>query len=348
MYDDKRFLTAKEILENKDLEKSNFFNKSIYDEYVKKNASFLILIGENPDIMNDIDNEKIDYSSKIIRTTKPLYRKGQDNNTTKWCIAAVATEDWAKKIFKKENQKQKLWNTIFEICQVNKENPIEEWNKKSKIIKERCNKLNKLNIKQMHYTNSLGTNLYVELSKNTKWLGADEEILNQNVMCNIPTEEIFTSPNRTKTNGIVYASKPLVYNGCIIEDFYIEFENGKVKNYDAKKGKEILKSIINGDENSSYLGECALVPFDNPIENSKILFYETLFDENASCHLALGTGFPSTIDATKKEKEELLELGLNVSTVHVDFMIGTKDLEIKAKTYEDKEIIIFKNGNFNI
>ena len=167
------------------------------------------------------------------------------------------------------------------------------------------------------------------------------------IICNMPTEEIFTSPNRLETNGIVYSSKPLVYNGYIIEDFNIEFKDGKVINYDAKKGKDILGTIINGDETSCYLGECALVDYDSPISNSNIIFYTTLFDENASCHLALGTGFPNTQKGTEnKSKEELIEMGLNVSDVHVDFMIGTSDLKIEALTHDNKEITIFENGNF--
>lgn len=346
-YDDNLKYSQLKYYDKKDIEKSLFWNKSIYDEYVKKNASFLLLIGEDPDIMNDIDSKKLDYSAKLSRTSKPLYRKGQDNNTTKWCIASVSSYGWAKKVFNdSKDSVNKLWDLIFDICLVNTENPIEEWNKKSKLIKKRCDSLNRLNIKTLHYTNSIGTDLYIGLSKNTKWLGADEEICEQQVICNMPTEEIFTSPNRNMTRGIVKASKPLVYNGYIIDDFWIKFNDGKVVDFDAKKGKKILEGIIKGDENSCYLGECALVPFDSPISNSNVLFYETLFDENASCHIALGTGFPSCIDGNGKEKEELLSLGLNVSTVHVDFMIGTQDLKIEGITYDNENVVIFDNGNF--
>ena len=151
------------------------------------------------------------------------------------------------------------------------------------------------------------------------------------------------------TNGIVYSSKPLVYNGFVIDDFWIKFNDGKVVSFDASKGKDILGSIINGDDTSCYLGECALVPYDSPISNSGVIFYTTLFDENASCHLALGTGFPNTLEDTDgKDKDELISMGLNVSDVHVDFMIGTSDLKIEGITYDGESVLIFNDGNFNL
>ena len=169
------------------------------------------------------------------------------------------------------------------------------------------------------------------------------------IVANIPTEEIFTSPNRLETRGIVYSSKPLVYNGFIIDNFWIKFSDGKVVDFDAAKGKDILKSIIEGDETSCYLGECALVPYDSPISNSGVIFYTTLFDENASCHLALGTGFPNTLDGTDgKTKDELIDMGLNVSDVHVDFMVGTSDLKIEGITYDGDSVLIFDAGNFSV
>lgn len=336
-------------LNEEDIKESLFWNKSIYDEYAKKNAAFLMLTSDNPDIMNDIDTNKIAFSSKISRTSRPLYKKRQSTNDVAWCIASVSTLGWAKKVFNNDPDcVNKLWDKIFDICMINEENPIEAWNEKVEISNKRCKTLNDLNIKTLHYTNSLGTDLYVGLSNNTIWYGANEHMPDgTQIICNMPTEEIFTTPNRNMTNGIVYSSKPLVYNGSIIEEFNIEFKDGKVINYNAKKGKDILETIINGDETSCYLGECALVEYNSPISNSNIIFYTTLFDENASCHLALGTGFPNTQKNTEnKTKEELLEIGINVSDVHVDFMIGTSDLKIEAITYDNKNITIFENGNF--
>ena len=350
-YDDEIKHEHLKHLTKQEIEKHSFWNKKIYDEYAKKDAAFLMLVSENPDLMQDIDKDILAHANKITRTSRPLYKEKQSINDVAWCIASVSTKGWAKKVFNNDlNCVEKLWNKIFDICMINEDNPINEWDKKLNKSQERSKKLTELNIKTLHYTNSLGTDLYVGLSNNTIWYGAREFMPSgREIICNMPTEEIFTTPDRLMTNGIVYSSKPLVYNGYIIEDFNIEFKDGKVINYDAKKGKDILKTIIEGDETSSYLGECALVDYDSPISNSNIIFYTTLFDENASCHLALGTGFPNTQENSKeKSKEELIEMGINVSDVHVDFMIGTKDLKIEAETYDNKKIIIFENGNFSL
>ena len=337
-------------LSNDDISNSRFFNKKIYDEYAKKDGAFLMLVSENPDIMCDIDSFKLDYASRISRTSRPFYKKRQSTNDVAWCIASVSTYGWAHKIFNDVDCVDKLWNLIFSICLIDKNDPIMEWDNKLSISSKRCDVLNNLNIKSLHYTNSLGTDLCVGLSRGAKWIGAGEAMSNgRKIIANIPSEEIFTSPNRLMTNGIVYSSKPLVYNGYIIDNFWIEFKDGKVVSFDASRGKDILESIIKGDGTSCYLGECALVPYNSPISNSGVIFYTTLFDENASCHLALGTGFPNTLGGTEgKEKDELISMGLNVSDVHVDFMIGTSDLKIEGITYEGESVLIFKDGNFSI
>lgn len=328
---------------------SLFWNKKIYDEYAKKDSAFLMFVSDDPDIMNDIDSNKISLTSKIYRTSRPLYKKRQLTNEIAWCIASVSTYGWAKKVFcDSKDCVNKLWDLIFDICLINTDNPIRTWDDKVIISSKRSCKLNKLNLKTLHYTNSLGTDLYVGLSPNTVWYGAGDKMEDgRNIICNMPTEEIFTTPNRTMTNGVVYSSKPLVYNGYIIEDFMLEFSDGKVSSFSAKKGQDVLESIINGDDNSSYLGEVALVNYDSPIQNSGVIFYTTLFDENASCHLALGNGFPNSLSNSKeKSKDELVAMGINMSDVHVDFMIGTKDLKIIGNTYDNKEVVIFENGNF--
>lgn len=347
-YDDHLKYNELKYYDDSHIDISSFFNKSVYDDYVSKGASFLLLVGEDPDMMNSISSDRLDYGAKLSRNSKPLYRKGQDNNTVKWCIAAVSTYGWANKVIGGDDCVNKLWDLIFKICLVDCSDPILEWDNALGLIKKRCDYLNSFNVKSLHYTNSLGTDLYIGLGARTKWLGGDEIINGSSVICNMPTFEIFTSPDRLMTNGIVYNSKPLVYNGCIIDDFWLEFKDGRVVNFSAKEGYDVLSSIINGDDTSCYLGECALVPYDSPIQNSGVLFYETLYDENASCHIALGTGFPSTIDGCGKSRSELLDMGLNVSSVHVDFMIGTSDLKIEAITYKNEKIIIFDNGNFII
>lgn len=336
-------------LDMEDLESSPFWNKKIYDEYALKDGAFLMLSAEESDIFEGVDSEKIARTSYINRTSRPVYREKQGKYEVPWCIAMVSTDVSAKKVFPDlQNAKERLWEEIFKACLIDKKEPLKEWDKKIANSKSNVKKLNDLHLKKLHYTNSLGTDLYIELGEGHIWCGADEKMPDGTpLLVNIPTEEIFTSPLRDKTEGIVYASKPLVYGGTLIDNFWIRFENGKVVDFDAEEGKEVLDSMINLDEGSCMLGEAALVEYDSPISNSGILFYNTLFDENAACHLALGNGFPSCYkDGVSMSSEELLEVGVNVSNEHTDFMIGTKDLKIVGTTIDDEEVTIFENGNF--
>ncbi len=341
---------ALKYLNMEDLKKTKIFNKKIFDEYAKKDAAFLMLVSEDPNLMDDIEPDKLSETAIFSRQSKPIYKERQHNNELSWCIAAVATNARAKVIFgDNEESINKLWESIFDACYINEDDPNDKWNQFISDTNKKTEKLNNLKIKELHYKNSLGTDLKIELLENSIWSGAGEETKSGQVfIANIPTQEVFTTPNRFGTNGIVYSSKPLIYNGAFIDEFFIEFKDGKVVNYDAKKGKDALKGIIESDETASYLGEVALVDYDSPISKSKIVHYETLYDENASCHLALGSGF---IECTKgfeeKSKEELLKLGFNYSDNHVDFMIGTEDLSIVATTFDNKKIEIFKDGKFN-
>lgn len=343
--------TTKEKLENltlDEIEQDPYFDKTIWDEYAKKDASFLMLETEFPNELEDIDPLKIAKAKYINRTTRELFRKKEASNEIPWCIAALPNEKWARSIFPNEdNAYEKLYEVILNMCMVDKEDPIKSWNEHLNKLKKLSTKLTDLKITKLHYKNSLGTDLTIELPSDVIWNSAAGSE-DSNMLVNMPSYEIFTSPNYLKTNGIVYSAKPLIYGGGKIDDFYIEFKDGKVVNYDAKKGKEILKQIIESDENSCYLGEVALVNNNSPISNTNLVFGTTLFDENASCHLALGDGFPDSIkDGLTMTKEELLGKGINQSKNHVDFMIGTKDLEIKAETKEGS-ILIFENGNFVI
>ena len=349
--DDDDINTTKEKLENltlDEIEQDPYFDKTIWDEYAKKDASFLMLETEFPNELEDIDPLKIAKAKYINRTTRELFRKKEASNEIPWCIAALPNEKWARSIFPNEdNAYEKLYEVILNMCMVDKEDPIKSWNEHLNKLKKLSTKLTDLKITKLHYKNSLGTDLTIELPSDVIWnsaAGSEES----NMLVNMPSYEIFTSPNYLKTNGIVYSAKPLIYGGGKIDEFYIEFKDGKVVNYDAKKGKEILKQIIESDKNSCYLGEVALVNNNSPISNTNLVFGTTLFDENASCHLALGDGFPDSIkDGLTMTKEELLGKGINQSKNHVDFMIGTKDLEIKAETKEGS-ILIFENGNFVI
>ncbi len=328
-----------------DIDNSPYFNKSIWDEYVKKGASFLMFETEIPNLNNDIDPKKISYATKVQRSTKPLYRKLQLQCKLAWCIASYPGEAWAKSIYKNDELAyDKLKSAIYKMCMIDRDNPVKEWdnliNKNMKII----NKLNSLNLEKLHYKNSLGTNLEIYLPENYLYSGARDELC----IVNMPSYEVFTSPVYNKTNGIVYSSKPLFYNDACIDSFWIKFQDGKVIDFDAKVGKEVLEEIINSDDYSCYLGEVALVEAGSPIDAMNINFGTTLIDENASCHLALGAGFSECIqNGTSMDEKELFLHGINVSKQHVDFMIGTDDLNIIGTTHDGKEVKIFENGKFS-
>ena len=333
-----------------EIKQSRFWNKEIHEEYAKKDAAFLFLTSTGNDLMKDIDSNKLKVAATHSLHTRKTYREKQENNQIDWCIAAVATKEWGKLVFPNDNNAyEKLWEIIFDICLINTENPEEEWTKKMEQNHQMCEKLNELNIKELHYQSSNGTDLTIGLPQNAIWCGGSSNIKEREIIVNMPSEEVFTTPNKYATNGIVYTSLPLVHSGITIKDIMLEFKDGKIINFDASTGKEELQNIIELDEESSMLGEVALVDINSKISNTNILFYETLYDENASCHIAVGRGFKECIkDANDMTDEDLEELGYNKSKNHVDMMIGTKDLSIIAKTYDNKEIEIFKDGSFNI
>ena len=342
--------TQLKYFNEEDIKQSRFWNKSIHDEYAKKDAAFLFLISSGNNLMKNIDSSKLKIASSHSLHTRNLYREKQSNNEIDWCIAAVATKEWGNLLFDNtENSYEQLWELIFDICLVNTENPEEEWTKKMQENHSMCQKLTELNIKELHYQNSNGTDLVVGLPKNAIWCGGSSLIKGREPIVNMPTEEVFTTPNKFVTNGVVYSSLPLVHSGITIKDIMLEFKDGKIVNFDASEGKEELQNIIELDEESSMLGEVALVDKNSKIAKTNILFYETLYDENAACHIAVGRGFKECIkDAHNMNDNELEEIGYNNSKNHVDIMIGTKDLNITAKTYDNQEIEIFKNGSFNI
>ncbi len=331
-------------LEGEDLLNSPFWNKHIFDEYAAKRAAFLMLYSDDIELMKDVDPEKISITSHQFRASRPLYKKLQSTDEIPWCIAIVATEGYAKKVFPYEKDPVgKMWETIFHCTLVDKEKPIAAWDEKTKEIQKRATLLNYHHFRFLHYENSLGTDLTIELPKNHLWKGAGDGPY----IVNMPSEEVFTSPLRTGVNGVVYSSKPLVYGSSLIEDFSFEVKEGKIVGIHAKKGQKLLEDMIQNDSNACYFGEVALVDYDSPISETGLIFYETLYDENASCHLAIGDGFPTCYeDGEKMTREELLERGVNHSTVHTDFMVGTRDLKITGTTWDNQEYILFENGNF--
>ncbi len=309
----------------------------------------IYLISEDPDGLNGINQKKYAAAMRSrSRTIKPI--RDRMENRYQWCIAAVPGNAWAKKLFpdtRVSTSVEKLWTAILDTARVD-DDPIAAWDKHNKNLQSRCDTLNSLHIRELHYKAGNGTDLRVGLLPNALFCAGGEHTLGGTYFNpNIPTEEVFTSPRRGDADGIVYSSKPLSYGGQLIENFWVRFEGGRAVDVGAEKGEELLREIIGMDEGAAYLGECALVPYESPINKTGILFYNTLFDENAACHLALGRGFTNLIrDYDKYTEKELHDMGINDSIVHEDFMIGTADLSITAVTEDGKTVEIFKNGTF--
>ena len=307
------------------------------------------IVSEDPDGLKGMNIQKM---AKARRATYPIYKPMIDamEGKQQWCIAAVPGKAWAKKVFPGERTSvamEKLWQAILSTSRVD-EDPMAAWEKHNADLKARCKYLNDLQIESLHYTAANGTDLTVGMIPEARFAGgADTTKAGISFNPNIPSEECFISPMKGKAEGIVYSTKPLSYQGQLIEDFYIRFEDGKAVDSGAKVGAELLKTMLSMDEGAAYLGECALVPQESPISKSGILFYETLFDENASCHLAMGAGFPDTIEGHHdKTLEECRALGINDSMIHVDFMIGCDTMSIDATTRDGKVVPIFRNGNW--
>lgn len=320
---------------------SPLMDRTKFNQMAREGYAFLSLSTPIPGYYDKVDKDLLAKVSAYQAKTIEEYKDYQHKGLIKWNISAVPNEIWAKSLFGSSDI-NKLWELILEICLINEDDPISAWDEKMNKLAKRALYLNSLNIKKLVYKNKLGTNIEIGLPNGYLFQSAD----GKNIV-NMPTEEVFTSPDRLSVNGKVYSSKTLLHNGNEIKDFYLEFKNGKVINYDAKIGKEVLKGIMDTDEGASYLGEVALVDYSSPISKTKILFKNTLFDENASCHLALGASFAECIkDGLTKTNEELLEMGLNYSHQHVDFFIGTDDLEVKAILQNNEEVVIIENGDF--
>ena len=337
-------------LEVEELKKLSFFNREIWNVYAKKGAAFLMLASETPGLMKDIDPSKLSAMTKYSLETRKEFEALRDKSMVPWCIAAVPTKAWAEELFKVDYAEDILWDKIFDMCSIKEDDPVSVWNDKIKKLEERGNKLTKYQFKTLRYSSLNGTDFTINLPKNHIWASGKEVLANgKEILVNFPTEEVFTSPDCMSAEGIVYSSKPLSYNGNIIDNFYVKFSKGKAIESHAEKGDEILKSMISLCKNSDRLGEVALVPYDSPISNMNEVFLETLFDENAACHIALGDSFPECIENGPKTKKEVLfdEHHLNNCDSHVDFMVGTEDLNITGITEEGKEVPIFINGNFS-
>lgn len=311
----------------------------------------IYLISEDPDGLCGINQEK---NAKALQARYKVIKPIRDKmeNKYQWCIAAVPGVKWAKKVFPGERASRAvelLWEAILKTSRVD-EDPEEAWRKHNEDLARRCEYLNSLGIESLEYKSSNGTDLKVGMIPDALFCGGGEYALGSGNYFNpnIPSEEVFTTPKRGEAEGIVYSTKPLSYRGELIEDFSIRFEGGRAVEVKAKRGEELLKQMISMDEGAAYLGECALVPYDSPIRNSGILFYNTLFDENAACHLALGMGFSNCLkDYEKYTLDECRAKGINDSQIHEDFMIGSEDLSITAHTRDGRDVPIFRDGNWS-
>jgi len=327
------------------------WRKELYMYYLKQGAAFLSIYAEDPELMKDVDPGRLARQQKANNIALKEYREQLMADKNVWSLVSVPIPAWAKKVFPDlptERAMEKLAEAVLKAVRVNENDPVAAWEEHKQNLKRRVEFLNTKRFKILHFKNSLGTDLRIELPEDHIWTGGSSYTPEGiEFIANMPTEEVYTLPKKTGVNGRVVSSMPLNYNGNLIEDFTLTFENGRVTEYSAAKGLETLKNLLETDEGARYLGEVALVPYNSPLSQSKILFYNTLFDENASCHLALGKAYPTSLrNGENLSAEELEKLGVNDSLVHEDFMIGTEYLEIIGWTFDDEEIPIFKQGNF--
>ena len=325
------------------------YEEARWQHYVDTIPCRIYLISEDPDGLRGINQEKM---AKAQQKRYPIAKPYRDalENKYQWCIAAVPGKAWAKKLFPQLRAgaaAEKLWEHILATSRVD-DDPIAAWEAHNRDLHDRCAYLNSLHIEKLHYTSANGTDFTVGMIPEGRFCGGSEKSLQGIVFNpNIPSEECFISPKRGEAEGIVYATKPLSYQGQLIDRFWIKFHEGKAVEWHAEVNNELLTKLITMDEGSAYLGECALVPYDSPIRKSEILFYNTLFDENAACHLALGMGFADTIeDFHEKTLAECRALGVNDSMIHEDFMIGSQDMNIDAMCADGRTVAIFRNGNW--
>ncbi len=319
--------------------------------YAEEGAAFLHIVASDPENLVGVESDRITRAQRSSGEALKPHRELTTNGTVPWCIAAIPIPSWAKKVFPgcgEEEAVDKLWDAILQAVRVGGGDAVDRWRTHLDTLQRRIDRLNELNLESLHYKNSLGTDLTIRLPEGAIWAGGSN-VTRSGVpyIANMPTEEIFTAPLRTGVDGVVYAAMPLVRNGVIMDKFHMVVREGKIVEAHAQVGEEALRAAVTLDEGASYFGEVALVPYDSPISNQNLLYYNTLFDENASCHLAFGDAYPECLkggeDMTKEERQAH---GLNTSITHVDFMVGTADLCITGRTRDGRDVDIFIDGNF--
>lgn len=322
------------------------------EELAQSGAAFLSITSSNPDLLKGVDPERISNANKAAGKALDTFRHYIQSDKVSWNVSAVPSKEWAAKVFPdapQEEQVQKLWDAIFQATRADLEDPVQAWKEHGANLLSKVDYLNSKRYKALHYT-APGTDLTVELPEKHVWIGGGSTSeRGVTFTANIPTEEVFTLPAKSGVNGHVTSTKPLNYSGNVIENFTLTFENGRIVDYKTETGFETLKHLIETDEGSHYLGEVALVPHNSPISNTNIIFYNTLFDENASCHFAIGNAYSFCLEGGKTmSKEELGQHGANSSITHVDFMIGSEKLNIDGIAADGTREPLFRNGNWAI
>ena len=316
----------------------------------EEGAAFLSIYAEDPEVLKGVDPDRIRRAQISAGRALGPYRSRITASECTWCVCSVPSKAWAKMVFPELNDEEavaRLWEEILASVRVDGGDAVSSWKAHSDELKKHVDILNGYNFKTLRYKNSAGTDLTVDLPEGHYWAGGEEKAGTGVIFsANMPTEEVFTLPEKDSMNGTIVATKPLSHNGTVIDGFSFRVENGKIVEVHAEKGEEILKDAISVDEGASYFGEVALVPYDSPISNSGLLFFNTLFDENASCHFAFGEAYPLIRGAEDMSADELEARGVNKSITHVDFMVGSADLEITGITHDGREVEVFRNGNF--
>ncbi|MBC1803998.1 aminopeptidase [Listeria booriae] len=319
-------------------------------EYARENAAFISIVSENPDLLKGVDGQKIAANQKATGQALEEFRQMIQSNAISWTVVGGASVGWAAKVFPdlpEDEQVPALWETIFETTRINTADPVQTWKNHDESLNSKAAYLNEQQYKALHYT-APGTDLTIGLPENHVWVGAgSQNKQGKEFMANMPTEEVFSCAEKHSVNGYVSSTKPLSYAGNIIDDFKITFKDGRIVDVVAKEGEAILKDLVATDEGSHYLGEVALVPDPSPISQSGILFYNTLFDENASNHLAIGSAYAFNIKGGEEmSREELEKAGVNASMTHVDFMIGSDKMNIDGITASGEKVPVFRNGDW--
>lgn len=339
--------TAVEVLED-----IKPFQERSYLDYIEGEggACLLHIVADDPDVYAGIDPEKIARASKARLQALQNYRQYTMNDRVQWSIVAIPSEAWANKVFPGDPEAvEHLWQAIFDVCRVQEGGDVvAAWREHIAKMLAWRDKMNAFDLESIHMTSGNGTDLTIGLADTARWEGAQSATPEgYTFIANIPTEEVFTAPHKDRVDGVVHATKPYVYNGNVIEGFWVRFEHGKVVEFHADKNEAVLAQLLDTDEGARHIGEIALVPASSPINRKNILFYETLFDENAACHIAFGDGYPGTVaNGTTLSQKQLLALGVNHSLVHEDIMVGAADTAITGKCRSGETVKIFENGEW--